>query len=784
MTRPAAMTRLALATGTAIALAISSSASAQQGGSARGGSGIGSATTPPAATPAQAGRSDRYNTLRYVNGGDYGGAQLIVGTRGMSADQAAPSLERFNEDRGYNWDYEDERSASRAPITNNYVPANGQRVVSTLETTQNAAFQQRLEAANMQLMALGEIVTNGQYLSAAERAQAGELSRRLIDETNALHSVLDASANNGGRAFQTEREAVDYIAPRSTLLNTIQLNQSSGDGTLETTSESIVRLANSVAINSGNNAALVASTEILVRRADAIDIRVNIAAATTGPGAYTSSFGGLDLAPRTSSPTAASRSAAGGAGAGALGTAGTAAGRTAAGTAAGNIAAGAAAVANGDSGSSASHSGSSAGTGPAAQTEEADNRPPAPVPTSPDYPTHVRTQAERDAYDRRRQAEQMAAEAARQDALRREQEAESARQAELARREAARLADERARLARAAEDRANRDADWNAMVAGRFDSNRMWEEFRRNGGTLTTLELDDIYRNYDPGNSIPPAQSLSSAPRSLSAAGRSLSLAGTPVRSGTDDYEDPAVQSLYEALYGLTGRRRGPLGPSEEEVETANFGDYDLYSDPTGRWGQESGGYLAANLFDQEVDYLTRSIVNGGGGLSALLAQPFNVILTWGAGAYDLDLHMTGPTGLGATDRFHIYYSATGSLTAFPFAALIKDCICSAGSEVILTTTLLGGGVYRVSVFNFGDQAANSNNLSNLSNATIQIVRGGVATAQGNGTTITGGRTILTVNVPNGQLGNTWIAAELDPRSGRITVPRTIYQSQDSAHVR
>jgi hypothetical protein len=103
---------------------------------------------------------------------------------------------------------------------------------------------------------------------------------------------------------------------------------------------------------------------------------------------------------------------------------------------------------------------------------------------------------------------------------------------------------------------------------------------------------------------------------------------------------------------------------------------------------------------------------------------------------------------------------------------------------VILTTTLLGGGVYRVSVFNFGDQAANSNNLSNFSNATIQIVRGGVATAQGNGTTITGGRTILTVNVPNGQVGNTWIAAELDPRSGRITVPRTIVQNQDSAHVR
>ena len=105
-------------------------------------------------------------------------------------------------------------------------------------------------------------------------------------------------------------------------------------------------------------------------------------------------------------------------------------------------------------------------------------------------------------------------------------------------------------------------------------------------------------------------------------------------------------------------------------------------------------------------------------------------------------------------------------------------------NRALPTTTLLGGGVYRVSVFNFGDQSANSANLSNLSNATIQIVRGGTAVSQGNGTTIQGGRVILRTNVPNGQVGNTWVAVELDPRTGRITVPRTIVQTQDSAHVR
>ena len=437
--------------------------------------------------------------------------------------------------------------------------------------------------------------------------------------------------------------------------------------------------------------------------------------------------------------------------------------------------------------------------------QTADNTPPRPVPATPDYPTSVRTPEERAAYDRQRAAQLAQADAARQRALEAEYEAYTAQQARLSAQERARLENERARLEAAASAQSIRDYNWDRLVRDSFRSaefpgwgmyngndamsrsltDAVWDAFGRNAGQLTVAELESIYANYDPLNTIPPAQSLSSAPNSLSSMFNTrLSSAGLPVRTGTDNYDDPAVQSLYEALYGLVGRRRGPLGPSEDEVQTAAMGDYDLYSDPTGRWGRESGGYLAANLFDNEVDYLQRSIVNGRGGLSALLAQPFNVILSWGDGAYDLDLHMTGPTGLGQTDRFHIYYSAAGSLTSFPFAALIKDCICSAGSEVILTTTLLGGGVYRVSVFNFGDQSANSANLSNLSNATIQIVRGGTAVSQGNGTTIQGGRVILRTNVPNGQVGNTWVAVELDPRTGRITVPRTIVQTQDSAHVR
>ena len=427
----------------------------------------------------------------------------------------------------------------------------------------------------------------------------------------------------------------------------------------------------------------------------------------------------------------------------------------------------------------------SAATGASSRTPVEDNTPPRPVPTAPDYPTARPRGATEVAAAAARRA---AAEAARAMAEQAAREAAARAAAEAAERaamvERARVNDENHRLFQAAVRQAAQDNAWARMVASRFD-NHVWEDFR-NGGTLTVLQLEDIYRGYDPLRSIPPAMSLSSAGTSLSSAGNSLSLAGTAVVTGMDDYRDPAVQSLYEALYGLTQHPYARPGATEraQVARTAyHAGSYDLYADPTGRWGRESGGYVAASLFSEENEYLRLLTANGLSGLDRLLAQPFNVILTWGPGAFDLDLHMTGPTGEGNTDRFHIYYAAAGNLQDFPFASLIRDCICNSGSEVILTSALMRGGVYRVSVFNFGDPSANSTNLSNQSNAVIQIVRGGEIQPVGSGTTIIGGHTILTINVPNGQFGNTWIAAELDPRSGRITVPRAIVQNPGSADV-
>lgn len=363
-----------------------------------------------------------------------------------------------------------------------------------------------------------------------------------------------------------------------------------------------------------------------------------------------------------------------------------------------------------------------------------------------------------------------------------------------------RMWNERYRIQAAQQRQRTQDAAWQAMVNDRF-GNSAWNAFSQNG-PVTTLQLDSIYAGYDPNRTIPPASSLtsagtslssittslSSAGTSLSSVGWSLSAAGIPFVSGVGDYHDPAVQSLYQALYGPTGgqglyQMRGMDGSENAELVGAAYNSgFAAQQDPTGRLGAESGGYLAASLFDGD-DYLRQITTNGFGGINQALAQPFNVILTWGQNAFDLDLHLTGPLGEATNSRFHIYFAATGNLTAQPFAQLIRDCICNAGSEVILTSALNRGGIYRVSAFNFGDQSATSTNLSNQSNAQIQIVRGGTTQAMGNGTTIIGGRTILTVNVPNGQPGNTWVAAELDPRNGRITVPGRVVQSPGSAGV-
>ncbi len=374
-----------------------------------------------------------------------------------------------------------------------------------------------------------------------------------------------------------------------------------------------------------------------------------------------------------------------------------------------------------------------------------------------------------------------------------------------------------------------------------LNQNDPWRSFDPTdiGEGFEVAELVPIYEGYDID-----AMPLGSSGRSLSSAGNSLSSAGnslgfgpgaaqlaldrangllvdaanewhTPTDwpglgigddsilvSGGGHSTDPALASLndlrnapghddlYGALHGDNLWIDQPLAETSHDLAEALYGPlwsdrpYQLQAGAGLQYGGFTGGIDVANLAGLSMsDYrmLVANDVNGG--LTRLLAQPFNVLLTWGAGAYDLDLHMTGPVAEGSSDRFHIYFEAKGALDKSPWAQLIKDCICNSGSEVILTSALIKGQVYRISVFDYGDQSANSTNLSLSSDAVLQIVRGGTAVSTGNGTTIEGGHVIYTGTPTTGGAGNTWLAVEIDPNTGKIRAPDTITQSTGSANV-
>lgn len=339
------------------------------------------------------------------------------------------------------------------------------------------------------------------------------------------------------------------------------------------------------------------------------------------------------------------------------------------------------------------------------------------------------------------------------------------------------------------------------------------------GQTMSVAELLPIYAGYDPWASgtvmrsldLFPPTGISSVgwspdlypPTGVSSVGWSLDLfppTGVSSVGWSLDLYPPTYMSLagdvlWSRLNGTSGSYGDPgssmLSPFNPLLNDAwrNNGQRTLTADELARIAAgmladpdrvSAGAGRVGNLTGLDDNELLRLASTDLGGLRSLLAQPFNVLLTWGAGAYDLDLHMTGPL---AGDRFHVYFSDRGSQADAPYAELIRDCVCTNGSEVILTSTLNQGGVYRVSVFNYGDQSADSTALGTPSaNVQLSIVRGGEAVGVGQGTTIQNGTTIFS-GTPSGGAGNTWRAVEINPANGRIFFVDQIVQSGSSDSV-
>lgn len=171
---------------------------------------------------------------------------------------------------------------------------------------------------------------------------------------------------------------------------------------------------------------------------------------------------------------------------------------------------------------------------------------------------------------------------------------------------------------------------------------------------------------------------------------------------------------------------------------------------------------------------------------AGILPTFLHVHMFWQAAVPDLDLHLTGPLGAG---RFHVYFQSPGSLALEPHAVLQGDCVCtptaiSPGSEVITINQaeLNPGGVYRASVFNFGDQSFGNDGLSNA-DITLQIIRGGTVVDNAVGGNFVEGGQLLFETQPSAGAGNTWTGVEINPNTGEILDVDQYSDSANSASV-
>ena len=85
------------------------------------------------------------------------------------------------------------------------------------------------------------------------------------------------------------------------------------------------------------------------------------------------------------------------------------------------------------------------------------------------------------------------------------------------------------------------------------------------------------------------------------------------------------------------------------------------------------------------------------------LPTPFNIAITWGSGAQDLDLYLTVPNGSAQT----VYYGNPGSSTTQPYAFYHYDSTVPNGGEVITVSRWNTGGTYTAYVQDFTNGVIN-----------------------------------------------------------------------------
>jgi hypothetical protein len=150
----------------------------------------------------------------------------------------------------------------------------------------------------------------------------------------------------------------------------------------------------------------------------------------------------------------------------------------------------------------------------------------------------------------------------------------------------------------------------------------------------------------------------------------------------------------------------------------------------------------------------------------------------------DLDAHLNGPSTSSSAPIFHVFFGDTGG--SIEGAEHINDCTGSCKSEVISINSFNQGSLYRASLHNFTERnSTTSTSFSdNREDIFFKITQGGSIQRGSNGSAIiTGGTDIIKLSPPSSGVGNTWIAANIDPSTGQVQIVNKVVNFANSSSV-
>lgn len=160
------------------------------------------------------------------------------------------------------------------------------------------------------------------------------------------------------------------------------------------------------------------------------------------------------------------------------------------------------------------------------------------------------------------------------------------------------------------------------------------------------------------------------------------------------------------------------LGPITTQTSDAN-GDFTFNNVSAGtyRLHASATGFTSVNRTGVAVG--NGNVTSGQDIVLAPSGTNFvRIVLTWGNSPFDLDSHITGPSG---GTRFHVYYAGRGSLSAAPFTFLDIDDVSAFGPETITITQLNSGGNYRYSVHDFSNRSSTTSTALGASGARVEV---------------------------------------------------------------